>query len=85
MAVFCGHLKVVKFLVLDANASVDLANKGSVGSALCLASSDGHLEVVKFLVLEGNAPVELDWNGRTALDLAVAAGHIEIVRFIVLE
>jgi ankyrin repeat protein len=73
-----GHLEVVRFLVLECNATVSQsAFKGR--TALSEASYGGHADVVRFLVAEGTASEDTCY-GSTALGWAASKGHFEVVR-----
>jgi len=45
-----GHLNVVKWLVTEGNANVEVSKNGT--TALMLAAAKGHLNVVEWLVTE---------------------------------
>ncbi|KAH8806813.1 hypothetical protein DL96DRAFT_1822167, partial [Flagelloscypha sp. PMI_526] len=89
LAVRCGNMKIIKFLVTEGKADVDLLlTGGHYCSALAAAARYGRLEVAKFLVTEGGADVNLLLPaGRYGSALAAAAywGQLDVVRFLVSE
>ena len=81
MAVYNGHLEVVKYL---AECGVDVNASDKHGrTALMNASENGHLEVVKYLVERGAQLDIQDKNGWTALIGAARGGYLEVVKYLV--
>ncbi|KAF8851447.1 ankyrin [Acephala macrosclerotiorum] len=82
-----GQIEIVKFLVQNANAIVDMPlQNGDYGSALAAATHGGQIEVIKFLVQNANANVNmLLKNGKYGSALAAAAyrGQFEVIKFLV--
>ncbi|KAF7536892.1 hypothetical protein G7054_g4190 [Neopestalotiopsis clavispora] len=82
-----GNLDIVRFLVQEGQADVDMPLRcGRYGTALATAAGEGRLNVVKFLVQNGLAEVNKDLQfGEygSALAAAAEAGHLEVVRFLV--
>ncbi|KAH8802381.1 hypothetical protein DL96DRAFT_1563440 [Flagelloscypha sp. PMI_526] len=89
LAIIYGHLNIVKFLVAEGKANVNLLLPPDYyGSALATAANEGQLEAVKFLVTEGGADANLLLTaGEYGSALAVAAfrGRLEVVKFLVTE
>ncbi|KAJ7496262.1 hypothetical protein B0H11DRAFT_858116 [Mycena galericulata] len=77
-----GYTDGVRTLLIEHNASVDLACKDG-WTALHIASENGHLEIARLLI-EHNASVDLACkDGWTALHLASENGHLEIARLLI--
>jgi len=76
-----GNLDVLKFLVVDKNAQVNVAS--NVQTPLLAAAENGYLDVVKFLLEKG-----VDINGcavyrkDTALMMAASQGHLDLLKFL---
>ena len=91
-AAFSGHLEIVKFLLEDCHADIDLKN--NIGcSALWIAAGYGHVHILEYLIQrvmngeessldlvkvfsEGNS------SGDTPLLAAVSKGHVKVVEII---
>jgi ankyrin repeat protein len=81
VAAFQGHLDIVRFLVNEAKADVNLLDAGSC-TPLYAAASKGHLAIVKFLV-ESEANVFIaDTGGWSPLHVAVSNGHYEVLQYL---
>ena len=81
-----GHVAVVRYLVSEGKATVDLQHATQGMTPLFLAVNHNFLEVARILVLEGHASVDLTMAcGTTPLCHAAEQGHVDIVRFLVLE
>ncbi|KAJ5841875.1 hypothetical protein N7534_011705 [Penicillium rubens] len=94
-----GHLEIVKFLVTEAGANVNMqllprsVPLGQFGSALATAAFWGQIEVIKYLVQEAGADVNMPFAPthpgfdafNTALETATYAGRIDVVKFLVHE
>jgi ankyrin repeat protein len=77
-----GHLEVVRYLVQDGKADVEMKEPDK-WNALHLASCNGHLEVVRYLVQDGKADkMAKARNGWTALDLARLSRKDNVVKFL---
>ena len=74
-----GHLAVVRYLVEDRGAQVDVRNSNGF-TPLHLACNNGHLAVVQYLVEEHGAHVDVRDNGDdTPLYVACCNGHLAVV------
>ena len=79
-----GHVDVVKLLLLEKDAQIDvLKNNSEAPKALLVASSSGHAEVVRVLLEKGAELNTQDNDGRTALCLAALGGHLSTVQVLV--
>ena len=84
IATLNGHVDVVRYLLLEGKASVDLRSDGSYTS-LYVAAEEGNLEMVDTLINEGNANVGAK-NGprdQSALYIASYKGHLNIIKFLI--
>ena len=52
-----GHLDVVRFLALEAQANVTQATTDNGATPIYIAAQEGHLDIVRFLALEAQANV----------------------------
>ena len=76
IAVYKGHLEVVRWLAVEAGADVNQAS--STGwTPVMIAAKNGHLEVVRCLAVEASS------DGSTPVMLAAHAGHLEVVRLLI--
>jgi ankyrin repeat protein len=78
-ACFYGHLEIVRFLVLEGNATVD-QRAPDCFTALAAACHNVRISTVRFLLAEGNAAIETRWQGQTSLVRAARTGHLTVVR-----
>ena len=83
-----GQLEVLRFLVLEANAEMDLEDRvprhaDGANTAFLCACENGHAEVVHFLLEAGASTVCTGCTGESALMRASRSGHIEVVRHLV--
>jgi ankyrin repeat protein len=78
----CGHLEVVRYLVQDGKADVEVKIFDRF-NALHLASLNGHLKVVQYLLQDGKANLMAKArNGWTVLDVAKLGGKDNVVQFL---
>ncbi|CAG8706848.1 21822_t:CDS:2, partial [Gigaspora rosea] len=74
-----GHLEIVKWLIIDAGAIVDLEDQTGE-TALLKAAYSGHADVVAWLVRKQANIEQKDNDGWTALHNASAQGYLPIVK-----
>ena len=73
-----GHVAVVKVLVEEGGANVNVA--GSWGrTPLSFACEEGHTEVVEMLLAAGGDPMGGAMGGATPLEMARIAGRVDII------
>ena len=85
-AVRGNQLHVVRFLVGEAQADVNVGTRLAEATPLYIACQEGHLDIVRLLVGEAQADVDKAMtDGFTPLFVACQEGHLEIVRFLVGE
>jgi len=73
---------MVKYLVGERNASVDVVDK-SGNTPLHVAAAGGHFEIVKYLAEERSCSVDVvNIGGVTAYSFAAANGHFDIVKYL---
>ena len=78
-----GHSEVVKFLINEANADVNLVHDNKVTS-LMYAAASGKVDTMKVLLEDGKVDVNaLHTNGGSALIEACTAGASEAISFLV--
>ena len=80
-AAYRGHLQIVKVLVEEGNASVNLKN-GDSKTALVIASEVGALEIVKYLLEKGANVHGEDNQGKAPIIAAVMNGHLHVVSYL---
>jgi ankyrin repeat protein len=85
VAAYKGHIKIVRWLIVEGKASVNAATvKGE--TPLWVAAHLGDMELVRWLVQAGKASVDqANTNGLTPLYIAAQNGHIEIVVWLIGE
>eukprot|EP00347_Sterkiella_histriomuscorum_P000305 403376393 len=76
-----GHFQIVKILVEEGEAQIDLKSSDSK-TALVFAASNGHLEIVKYLLEKGAKPHGQDNQGKSPLIMAIINGHLHIVSYL---
>ncbi|CAI2184165.1 13535_t:CDS:2 [Funneliformis geosporum] len=77
-----GHLEIVKWLIDEAGAIVDLEDQTGE-TALLKASYNGHSSVVAYLLQKKASVVQKDNDGWTALHNASAQGYLQIVKYLI--
>lgn len=72
-----GHLEVVKLLVLEGKANVDIRNGNGEWTALDAASDRGYTDIVRFLIQDGGATVNVkDNTNKSPFFYAAQNGHL---------
>ncbi|CAG8761289.1 41849_t:CDS:2 [Gigaspora margarita] len=74
-----GHTDIVKWLVIDAGAIIDLEDQTGE-TALLKASYNGHLSIVAWLLKKSANVEQKDNDGWTALHNASSQGHLLVVK-----
>ena len=78
-----GNLNMVKWLVTDLGADVNMVDTDGF-SPLIIAATSGETEIVKYLVTKTTADIDLlGFDGNSALHRASAEGNLEIVKILV--
>ena len=73
-----GHLNVVRFLAMEAQANVNQALTDDGATPLMVAANRRHLKVVQLLVQAGADVNQTDNDGKTALFHASGQGQVEL-------
>ena len=73
-----GHLDIVRFLALEAQANVNQARTTDGTTPIYIAAWGGHLKIIHFLIQAGADVNHTDHDGLTALSFASQEGHVEI-------
>ena len=74
-----GHLNLVKFLIKDCGADINVKDNDG-WTPLHFAAAFGSLDIVKFLV---NNEAKINHSDAPALILAVRGGHFDVVKYLV--
>ncbi|CAG8565108.1 14124_t:CDS:2 [Funneliformis caledonium] len=77
-----GHLEIVRWLIDEAGAIVDLEDQTGE-TALLKASYNGHSSVVAYLLQKKASVIQKDNDGWTALHNASAQGYLQIVKYLI--
>lgn len=81
MAVRCGHLDLVQYLVTDLQCDL---NRDKLIAPLYIASTCGHLDIAMYLVEKHHSdPLKKSANQDSPLHAAARNGHLEIVKYFV--